>query len=57
MKEQFSPVSVLDCPLFDDDEESTSPFSSPSRSTLEGHFPLLFSNLSLMQIYFKKRCW
>ncbi|KHN25731.1 uncharacterized protein LOC114405862 [Glycine soja] len=36
VKEQFSPVSVLDCPLFDDDEESTSPFSSPSRSTLEG---------------------
>ncbi|CAL0314272.1 unnamed protein product [Lupinus luteus] len=35
-KEQFSPVSVLDCPLFDDDEEITSPFSSTPSSGLEG---------------------
>ncbi|KAE9596808.1 hypothetical protein Lal_00007285 [Lupinus albus] len=35
-KEQFSPVSVLDCPLFDDDEEITSPFSSTPSSALEG---------------------
>ncbi|OIV92743.1 hypothetical protein TanjilG_00877 [Lupinus angustifolius] len=35
-KEQFSPVSVLDCPLFDDDEEITSPFDSTPCSGLEG---------------------
>ncbi|TKY70902.1 hypothetical protein E2542_SST07196 [Spatholobus suberectus] len=35
-KEQFSPISVLDCPLFNDDEEITSPFNSPSCSTMEG---------------------
>ncbi|RDY00621.1 hypothetical protein CR513_16175, partial [Mucuna pruriens] len=35
-KGQFSPVSILDCPLFDDDEEITSPFNSPLCSTPEG---------------------
>ncbi|XP_027362599.1 uncharacterized protein LOC113870201 [Abrus precatorius] len=34
-KEQFSPVSVLDCPLFDEDEVITSPFASISCSRQE----------------------
>lgn len=38
-KEQFSPVSVLDCPLFHEEEEITSPFNSTACSRVEGHFP------------------
>lgn len=42
-KQQFSPVSVLDCLLFDDDEEIMSLFNSSTRSSLEGQSPLLTS--------------
>lgn len=51
-KEQFSPVSVLDCPFEDEDDESSS--SSPFRcriARMEGPF-VFFLVFSQIFIYF-----
>lgn len=43
-KEQFSPVSVLDCP-FDEEDEVSSPFQH-RLALMEGHFSFPFNHIT-----------
>lgn len=53
-KEQFSPVSVLDCPYEDEDEDDESSSSSPFRcriARMEGPFVFCFLFLVFSQFF------